>query len=176
MAGASLAAELAGTQAGGARVLLLEAEAQPGYHATGRSAAFWTESYGGPGIQPLTMASGPYLREHGFLTPRGALTLARAGQEARAEEFAARFAALGVRIEVLDRDAIAGKVPGLRRGWTLGAYEPDCCDIDVAGLHQHYLSRARRPGAQLWCSARLARARAQAEGWLLELQDGREVS
>ena len=44
MAGASLAAAL-GRQA---RVLLLEAEDRPGYHATGRSAAFWTESYGGP--------------------------------------------------------------------------------------------------------------------------------
>ena len=40
MAGASLAAELV---AGGARVVLVEAEAAPGYHATGRSAAFWTE-------------------------------------------------------------------------------------------------------------------------------------
>ena len=78
MAGASLAAELAGS----ASVLLIEAEAQPGYHATGRSAAFWTESYGGARVQPLTSASGPFLREHGFLSPRGALTLARAGQEA----------------------------------------------------------------------------------------------
>ena len=44
MAGASLAAELAGS----ASVLILEAESQPGYHSTGRSAAFWSESYGGP--------------------------------------------------------------------------------------------------------------------------------
>ena len=69
MAGASLAADLAGT----ASVLLIEAEAQPGYHATGRSAAFWTESYGGAMVQPLTSASGPFLREHGFLSAaRGA--------------------------------------------------------------------------------------------------------
>ena len=40
IAGASLAARLAGS----ARVVLLEAEDRPGYHATGRSAAFWTES------------------------------------------------------------------------------------------------------------------------------------
>ena len=57
MAGASLAAELAGR----ASVLLLEAEDQPGYHSTGRSAAFWSESYGGPLIQPLTLASGDFL-------------------------------------------------------------------------------------------------------------------
>ena len=43
-------------------VLILEAESQPGYHSTGRSAAFWSESYGGPLIQPLTSASRPFLR------------------------------------------------------------------------------------------------------------------
>ncbi|WP_235515830.1 FAD-dependent oxidoreductase, partial [Sphingomonas sp. Leaf10] len=55
MAGASLAAELAPHD----DVLLLEAESQPGYHATGRSAAFWSETYGGPLVQPLTTAAGP---------------------------------------------------------------------------------------------------------------------
>ena len=43
MAGASLAAALVAADAG-LRVVLVEAESQPGYHATGRSAAFWTES------------------------------------------------------------------------------------------------------------------------------------
>ena len=57
MAGASLAAQLAPHM----RVLLLEAEDAPGYHATGRSAAFWVETYGGPLVQPLTSASGPFL-------------------------------------------------------------------------------------------------------------------
>ena len=73
MAGASLAAALGDR----AQVLLLEAEARPGYHATGRSAAFWTESYGGPGVQPLTTASGAFLREHGFLSPRDGQRTAR---------------------------------------------------------------------------------------------------
>ena len=54
MAGASLAAAIGSH----ARIVLIEAEAQPGYHATGRSAAFWSESYGGPLVQPLTTASG----------------------------------------------------------------------------------------------------------------------
>ena len=53
IAGASLAAGLAAH----GRVLLLEAEDRPGYHSTGRSAAFWTESYGGPQVQPLTTTS-----------------------------------------------------------------------------------------------------------------------
>lgn len=172
MAGASLAAELAGH----GRIAVLEAETTPGYHATGRSAAFWTESYGGPGVQPLTTASGPWLHDHGFLSPRGALTIARAGQEDELERFAAGFAALGVRIEVLDRRPIEQRIPGLRSEWTRGALEPDCHDIDVAALHQHYLAAARQGGAEVICSARLAAVEHIDAGWRLCLADGREVA
>lgn len=172
MAGASLAAELATS---GARVLILETEERPGYHATGRSAAFWTESYGGPGVQPLTTASGPALREGGYLTERGALTIARAGQEEELEAFATRFESLGVRVERLDRAGLEVRIPGLLRGWTAGVLEPDCCDIDVARLHQDYLAATRRSGAELWCSARLADAIRDDEGWLLECGDGRQA-
>jgi D-arginine dehydrogenase len=171
MAGASLAARIGGR----ARVLLLEAEEHPGYHATGRSAAFWTESYGGPGVQPLTSASGPVLRDLGVLTPRGALTLGRAGQEAQVAAFAARYRALGVEVDLLDRAAIAARVPGLRAEWTCGALEPSTCDIDVAALHQHYLAQARGEGVELWCRAGLAGAERTASGWTLALADGRCV-
>jgi len=172
MAGASLAAALAPT---GARVLLCEAESQPGYHATGRSAAFWTESYGGPEIQPLTTASGPALRDGGYLTPRGALTIARAGQETGLAAFAGRFESLGVRVERLGHAEMLRLVPGLRAEWTAAALEPDCCDIDVARLHQDYLAAARRAGAMLWTTARLAAAAREASGWHLTLADGRKV-
>lgn len=171
IAGASLAAELAGK----ARVLLLEGEDRPGYHATGRSAAFWTESYGGEKVLPLTAASGPLLRSLGMLRPRGALTLGRAGQEAAVEAFVNTYAAAGVRASVEDRSEIERRVPGLLPAWVIGAWEPDCCDIDVAALHQHYLAAARRGGAELRCKARLAGAARTAEGWHLTLADGREV-
>ena len=175
MAGASLAAELARTAAGKGRVLLLEAESQPGYHATGRSAAFWNESYGGPGVQPLTTASGVPLRELGLLKQRGALTIGRAGQEARVEAFANSFVALGVTFEIEDRAAIAARMPGLLPGWTIGAFEPDCSDIDVAGLHQHDLAAGRSAGVELWTNARLVRAAGSGKGWHLDLADGRQV-
>ena len=172
MAGASLAAMLRGQ----ASVLMIEAEDRPGYHSTGRSAAFWTESYGGPGVQPLTTASGPALRELGMLTPRAALTLGRDGEEARIADFARRYGAAGVSVELLDRAGMAALVPGLRPEWTCGVLEPSCCDIDVAGLHQHYLAQARRAGAELWCHARLAQARRTAQGWQLTLGDGRGIA
>jgi D-arginine dehydrogenase len=172
MAGASLAAAIGAR----ASVLMLEAEEMPGYHATGRSAAFWTESYGGPGVQPLTTASGPVLRDLGVLTARGALTLGRAGQEREIEAFAARYTAVGVAVEVLGRSEIEARVPGLREGWTSAALEPSTCDIDVAALHQHYLAQAQREGAQLWCRAGLAAAERTVSGWTLALADGRRVS
>lgn len=170
MAGASLAAPLA---ANGARVLLIEAEDRPGYHSTGRSAAFWTESYGGAGVQPLTMASGDPLREGGYLTERGALTIARRGEEARLENFASEFEGLGVRVERLAREALLARIPGLHDDWTTGALEPDCSDIDVARLHQDYLAAACRDGAELWTRARLASAVRDGDGWLVTCEDGR---
>ena len=42
IAGVSAAAEIAAS----ARVILFEMESQPGYHATGRSAAFFAAAYG----------------------------------------------------------------------------------------------------------------------------------
>ena len=76
IAGASVAAELAPF----ASVLLLEAEDQPGYHSTGRSVAFWDETYGGPAIQPLTTASQAHLSQ-GYLTPLGGLYVGRSDEK-----------------------------------------------------------------------------------------------
>lgn len=172
MAGASLAAELAGH----ARVLVLEMEDQPGYHSTGRSAAFWTESYGGPQVQPLTTASGPWLEEHGFLAPRGALTLARAGQEPLLDAFREEFSAAGVAVELVGRERLAAMVPGLRAEWVAGAYEPDCCDIDVAGLHAHYLAQLRRGGIELRLREGLADARRRGNSWQVTLGQGARIT
>jgi D-arginine dehydrogenase len=152
MAGASIAAALAPD----ARVLLLEAEDTPGYHSTGRSAAFWEETYGGPGVTPLTRASGPYLAEHGFLTMRGALHIGRGEDRAALDAFAATFAAAGVSFNRLAPAALAARVPRLRPEWSDGLEQPACADIDVAGLHQHYLALARRGGAALACRAAVA--------------------
>ena len=171
IAGTSLAAGLADRGS----VLLLEAEERAGYHSTGRSAAFWTESYGGPLVQPLTTKSFDFLEQQGLLADRGGLTLARANEAEGLEEFATTFEALGVRVEWLNRADLEARLPGIKPEWTCGAYEPDCRDIDVAGLHQLYLAEARRSGAELWLRAELASATRQGDGWTLTLADGRSA-
>ncbi|MBI1403424.1 MAG: FAD-dependent oxidoreductase [Porphyrobacter sp.] len=168
MAGASLAAELAAH----ARILLLEAEDAPGYHSTGRSAAFWEECYGGPGVVPLTLASGPYLREHGFLTTRGALYVGRAEDRAAMDAFVASFAGTGVTIERLGREGLVAHVPQMNAEWCDAIHEPACADIDVAGLHQHYLAAARRGGVELACRARVSGLAREGEGWRIATEGG----
>jgi len=142
IAGATLAAEIGAR----ARVVLLEAEEVAGYHATGRSAAFWSETYGGAGIQPLTAASGDRLRAGGFLEPLGSLHIGTAADEARADAFLAEFAGTGVPLERVDP---APLVPGLKPEWTIGVMEPTCAYIDVGALHTDALSRARKAGATI---------------------------
>lgn len=173
IAGASLAAELG---EGGASVLLLEAEDQPGYHATGRSAAFWEECYGGPELVPLTLASGDYLRQHGFLTQRGALYIGRNKDTPAIDAFMERFGQTGATIERIGRQDLQGMIPGLHEEWTDAVWEPACADIDVAGLHAHYLARAREVGVVIECRARLGAARREQSFWSLTCEDGRKFT
>lgn len=171
MAGASLAAELSAH----ARVIVLEAEDSPGYHSTGRSAAFWEECYGGPGLVPLTLPSGRYLREHGFLNQRGALYVGREEDRGEMDAFVERFAGTGVTIERIGGDAVIGKVPQIRPEWNDAIFEPACADIDVAGLHQHYLKSLRQSGAQLHCRARVSSLKREEGGWRIETDKGEAI-
>jgi D-arginine dehydrogenase len=170
IAGASLAAELAPY----ASVLLLEAEDQPGYHATGRSAAFWTESYGGPGVQPLTSASGAWLEtpardfsSGGFLRPRGALYLARAQDAALIEAFQNDFDGSGISLQTLTGDDLEARLPDRLPVWDTGLWERSCADIEVAALHACYLSAARRHGALIATACPLREAARENGIWSL---------
>lgn len=171
MAGASLAAALAPYL----RVAILEAEDVAGYHATGRSAAFWTETYGGPLVQPLTSASGPFLDQppadispRSFLSPRGALMLARDTQPGLARDFIAAFAGSGVHHALLEGGALMAQLPGIRRDWAYGVLEPSNADIDVGGFHQASLAAARRAGAEMHLRAPVTALTRQEGGWLIE--------
>jgi D-arginine dehydrogenase len=141
IAGASLAAELAPH----ASVVLLEAEDQPGYHSTGRSAALWHETLGGPFIQPLTTASFGALNDGGFLGPRGSLSVAEAANSAMLDEMQAEFAGT-VALQRMNHDDLRARVPRARAVLVAALLEPTCADIDVAALHASVLTRFRREG------------------------------
>ncbi len=180
IAGASVAHALAPH----AKVLLLEREALPGMHSTGRSAAMFMESYGPPQVRALTRASRAWYQRppSGFadaaiLAPRGALYAAWQGQEAALDELHASLSATGSVVARIDADECLRRVPVLRaEGLLGGVFEVDAMDIDVHALHQGFLRGARRAGAVLWTDAELARADNASGTWQLVLADGRRSS
>lgn len=175
IAGASLAARI-GTAAS---VVLVEAESQPGYHSTGRSAAFFAETYGGPAVQPLSTASRDF-----FLSPptgfadvplthdRGAMHIATSADLALLEDMGRDFAASGVTLQPLDRAAMVARAPLLGPQWVAGWLEPGCRDIDVAALHGGFLAEARRAGAVVMTDASLLGARREGGRWRLDTRAG----
>lgn len=161
IAGASLAAALAPYRS----VLLLEAEDQPGYHTTGRSAAFWHETLGGPVVQPLTTASREFLQQGGFLKSRLNLNVADEANLHLLDELVANFTDSGVRLTRLDAEGVKRLVPLANEHLAGGVIEEDCSDIDVAALHQHYLAAFRRAGGVLETRFRAATIERYGEGW-----------
>lgn len=171
IAGASLGAALAPQ----ASVVMLEMEDQPGYHATGRSVAFWEETYGGPAVQPLTTASGPMLaspdpafHDRSFLSPRRTLHIGRERDAPLRDALLADFAG---KVELIPVDPFA-YAPGLRPEWRIGVLEPSCRDIDVAALHHAYLRRFRRAGGSVRLGAAFKGARREDGGWRVETSVG----
>ena len=179
IAGASFAHALAPH----ARVLLLEREAHPGVHSTGRSAAMFMESYGPPQVRALTRASRAFYEQPpaGFaeapiLSARGALYAAWQGQQVALDALLGTLTDTGSVVSRIDADECLQRVPVLRADGLLGGVlEVDAMDIDVHALHQGFLRGARRAGAALWTDAELVRARAASGRWQLELAGGRRV-
>ena len=157
IAGASIAYFLAPH----GRVTLLERESQPGYHTTGRSAAMFFESYGTPQVRALTMASRAFFEhppagfsEQPILSPRGALIVARHGQQDLLEQEWQLLHTMSPLARRLDAAQACAMVPALRAEQVLGAvYAVDALDMDVHSLHQGYLRGLRRHGGQVVCNA-----------------------
>ena len=169
IAGASLGAEIAASR----RTLLIEAEDQCGYHSTGRSAAFYLESYGGPEVAKLTLASRPFLAEpprdfseNSFLRVRGDLHITRDELPDVPPE---------VETRIVERDELERMVPGIKPEWRRALFEPGCADIEAAALHAAYLRRFRRNGGELATRARLAGAQRAGGHWNVTLDDGSSV-
>lgn len=179
IAGASVTYHLAGS----GRVALLERESQPGYHATGRSAAMFMETYGPPAVRALTRASRaffaappPGFTEHPVLTPRGAMHVARVGEEAALAEAISQLRATSPDAQPLSVDQVMERCPVLHPERICGAlYEPDAMDMDVHALHQGYLRGLRALGGQVLTDAELDSGEYEGGAWSLRLADGRSL-
>lgn len=173
-----IGAGIAGAAAGyflaeaGAKVAVLEMEDAPGRHATGRSAALFSEYFGPPPVRALTVASREFLSA-GFragggplLAPRGVVTVAAPRHSDAPFEAAlatARTAPSGAE-EISEAEARA-LVPVLRpRLFRRAMHKPGAMDIDVAALHQGYLAGVRIRG-RVGTLAQVRGLRPDGSGW-----------
>lgn len=171
IAGASVAAFLAPH----ARVALLEREAQPGMHTTGRSAAMFMESYGPPQVRVLTRASRAWFERHaGHLAPRGALFIGSDGQREAVDALHEELAADGAQVRRLDAAQALALVPLLRPEAAVHALlDTAACDIDVHAVHQQFLRELRTHGGGLCLGVALVRLERAAGRWEADAGDGR---
>lgn len=164
--------------AGFGSVTVLEMEAVPGYHSTGRSAALFSEYYGNSVVRALTAASKGFYRTPpaGFtqplLTPRGVLALCPHG----AEEHFAEVLATGLTAPTPVREVSAGEArgycPAVRPEWFSRAMlKPAAMDIDVDALHQGFLRGIRARDGRVVRAARV-RSLTRRGGWHADTDAG----
>ena len=176
MAGASAAFWLAER----GRVVVLEQEDVPGYHSTGRSAAMFMQTYGGPLTKGLAVTGRSFLTDppSGFaasplLSPREALYVGRADQIDMLDRFYEENRRRVPTLARLDANQALEQPVPLREDYVAGAVlEPEAEEIDVAALHQGFLRGLRARGGTLMTEAGVT-AFARARGlWHAETPAG----
>jgi len=171
IAGSSAAAALAES----ANVILLDMAAQPGFHATGRSAAFFAVSYGNPVVRGITAASEYFYREppSGFteaqlLRPRDALFIARADQLSQLNEMKRDIPSL------IQRSAasVCAQSPILDSNYVAAALCDDQGgDLDVDAILQAFLRLFKRHGGQLLCRQQVKAMNYHGGRWTLQTEN-----
>jgi D-arginine dehydrogenase len=153
IAGASVAYELSRHGS----VSVLEAESQPGYHSTGRSAALFSEIYGNETVRALSRASRDFLAspprsfaEGPLLKRRGAMFIASSEQLDAFEELR-NAPDVARHTHELSREEALRRVPVLKEEWLVRVmFEEGSQDIEVHGVHQGFLRGMRERGATLF--------------------------
>lgn len=161
-------------------VALIEREEHFSYHSTGRSAAQFTVGIGAQTMRRMAQASRAFLEAPpaGFaaqpiLTPRGCLTVAKAGQEAALRRLQDNLVSVGARADYLDKDGALALFPALvAEKVDAGVYEPDAMDIDVDVLLQGYLRGAKANGASLIPRAEIGGIRRENGFWTVSWPGG----
>lgn len=171
IAGMSAAAELA-TQA---NVLVLEAESQAGYHATGRSAAYFASAYGNEIVRGITAASEPFYRnppdgfcEADLIRPRDCIFVGRDDQSGSLQRMAtevpslAQESAADVRAEIpiFKEEYLAGGLRDRTGG-----------DLDVDAILQGYLRLLKQRGGVLKNKAIVDSIRYESGTWHVRCDD-----
>jgi len=157
---------------------VLEREPRAGMHATGRSAAIFSEIYGNGPVRALSRATRNFLFEPppGFtdvplVRPRQTLFIAPPEQVATLRAMRAEpDVAAGTRPMTVA--AALARVPILRPEFVAEALlEPDANDIDVNALHEGFLRGARMRGANLHTDTMIGAIERRGGAWIVRTRE-----
>ncbi|WP_461537318.1 NAD(P)/FAD-dependent oxidoreductase [Spongorhabdus nitratireducens] len=175
IAGAAAAWELSGHM----NTLLLEQEEQPGYHATGRSAALFSELYGDPLNRALIRSANRFFQQtpEGFadspiLQKAGALFCYSPDEMSLAEQLFAEACKVS-KVELWSERQIMSRVPLLKKGLLGKAiWEPGAAAIDVHSLLHGFLKGFRQKGGSLFTDSRVQQITACEAGFVIKTGKG----
>lgn len=158
---------IAGTSVGSrlsalGRVVVLERESALAYHASGRSAALFEESYGLPSTIALNEASRDYhfTANGGVTSPRGLMLI---GNATNTDAFDADL--ISMKMDDVGRDAGLAMVPILNDTVTRVGYHADAWDLDTDRLVQNFARDVRASGGEVRTSAEVTAITRTAQGW-----------
>lgn len=159
IAGVSAAARLSHL----GRLTLLERETALAYHASGRSAALFEQSYGLPATVALNMASRDYhmTANGGVLSPRGLMLVAPPGDE---DAFATECRAMQL-TEIAPSEAPQHFALLDPATISRAALSDHAWDIDTDRLIQNFAREARANGAQIMTGQDVTAITRTATGW-----------
>lgn len=157
---------VAGTSAGAylsklGTVQLLEAEPNLAYHASGRSAALFEESYGKPSTVALNAASRSYHVENKLLSARGLMLV---GSKDNAAEFEAERQQMG--LDLMTGAEAKAMVPIFNTDVVDRAgFHEDAWDLDTDALIQSFVKTIRENGGNIATNAGVTAISKTATGW-----------
>ncbi|MBE0412092.1 FAD-binding oxidoreductase [Yoonia sp.] len=148
-------------------VTLLEGEDALAYHASGRSAALFEESYGKPSTVALNAASLAFHRSADVLSSRGLMLVGTADTAAAFETDRAHM-----KLPEITAAQARALVPILDPAVVdRAAYHPDAWDIDTDKLIQTFARTARANGGTIVTRAQVTGITRTATGWDVTTKD-----
>ena len=162
-----------------ARVTVLEAEEQCGFHSSGRSAAMLHYALGNPVVRKLTLASRAFFDEvpesgSPLATLLPILTPAREDELPALRALADDLAPF-TELEWLDADGLRRECPVLRIGpqdAEHGLIDREALKLDGHEMLQVHLHKLRERGAQVHCQARIAHITRAGNVWRVRTERG----
>ena len=161
-------------------VIVVEMEAAPAHHATGRSAALYIPTYGPPNVRRLTAASAPFFHSDDdgraptpLVSARSVMYVADEAHHDHLTQVANGMGEAGGQLELIDANAARTRCPALRDDWVVaGGIDHDALDIDVAATVAAFRATLVEAGGQIRTDHRVTALDRTANGWTITTTAG----